>query len=171
MSALENTLVSRGSSRCTAKDQKDERKPVDFEIPPGSVQHLHPEGLHRNPVYTDVITATGNVKTVYIGAQGAFDSEGHLVGEGDLEAQTLQALHRIDLALAAAGAAREHLVKVNVYIIQGQSVQKAFAAFQRAWGILPNPPTNTVMMVPALVPEAFLVAIDALAVVPLQGEH
>jgi enamine deaminase RidA (YjgF/YER057c/UK114 family) len=135
----------------------------------GKVEYLQPEGLHRNPAYSDVVTVTGPAKTVYIGAQCAFDEDANLVGPGDIAAQTAQVLRNIDIALAAAGAAREHLIKLNIYIAQGHSMQEGFAAFQQQWGTLPHPPTNTVLTVAALVPDVCLVAIDAIAVVPLQG--
>jgi len=33
----------------------------------GSVHHLNPETLHKNPAFTQVITVTGPAKTIYIG--------------------------------------------------------------------------------------------------------
>jgi len=60
----------------------------------------------------------------------------------------------------------EHVVKWNVYIVQGQSVVSGFEAFRHAWGDRPNPPTVTVLFVAGLANPDFLVEIDAIAVVP-----
>ena len=72
----------------------------------------------------------------------------------------------VGTALAAGGAKLEHVIKWNVYIVQGQSVQPGFEAFRSAWGDRPNPPAVTVLLVAGLANPDFLVEIDAIAVVP-----
>jgi enamine deaminase RidA (YjgF/YER057c/UK114 family) len=131
----------------------------------GSVQFLQPDGLHKNDAYTNVVVVAGSVKTVYIGAQGALDAAGNIVGKGDIAAQADQVMRNLQTALAAAGAGPEHVVKWNIYIAQGQPLQPAIAAGMRAWGVGPNPPANTVLVVSEMVPADFLITIDAIAVV------
>lgn len=134
----------------------------------GSVEFLNPDDLPKNPAYTNVIVVSGSVKTIYIGAQGAFDAAtGTIVGRGDLGAQSMQVMKNIQAALAAAGAGLEHLIKWNIYLAQGQPLQPGIEAFQRVWGNRPNAPANTVMYVSELVPADFLICIDAIAVIPL----
>ena len=58
----------------------------------GSVQHLNPDGLHKNPAYSQAVVVAGNAKTVYVGGQNAVDTSGQVVGKGDLETQTEQVL-------------------------------------------------------------------------------
>ena len=70
-------------------------------------------------------------------------------------------------ALAAADARPEHIIKWNVYLVQGQSLQAGFTAFQQFWGDQPNPPTITGIYVSGLAHPDFLVEMDAIAVVPL----
>jgi enamine deaminase RidA (YjgF/YER057c/UK114 family) len=136
--------------------------------PGGSVQFLNPDDLPKNPAYTNVVVVSGPVKTIYIGAQGAFDASTRtIVGKGDIGAQSMQVMKNIQAALAAAGAGLEHLIKWNIYITQGQPLQPGIEAFQHAWGDRPNAPANTVMYVSELVPSDFLICIDAIAVVPL----
>jgi enamine deaminase RidA (YjgF/YER057c/UK114 family) len=132
----------------------------------GEVKYINPDGLPKNPAFTNVVTVTGPVKTVYIGGQDAVDPSGAIVGKGDLKAQTEQILKNIQAALAAAGARPEHVIKWNVYVVQGQSVQDGFAAFQSVWGDLPNPPVITVAFVAGLGHPDFLAEMDAIAVVP-----
>lgn len=132
----------------------------------GSVEYLQPAGLHDNPAYTNVIVVSGAVKTVYVGAQGALDASGALVGKGDIGAQTEQALKNVQTALAAAGATLKHVIKWSIYLVQGQPVEPGVAAFQQIWGNRPNPPANTVIFVSELGPTGFLVLIEAIAVVP-----
>jgi enamine deaminase RidA (YjgF/YER057c/UK114 family) len=132
----------------------------------GSVQHLNPDGLHKNPGYSQAVVVPDNVKTVYVGGQNSGDAAGMIVGKGDIKAQTEQVLMNVQTAVAAGGAKLEHVVKWNVFIVQGQSLLPGFEAFQRAWGERPNPPTVTGVFVAGLAHPDFLVEIDAIAVVP-----
>jgi enamine deaminase RidA (YjgF/YER057c/UK114 family) len=134
---------------------------------PGSVEHLNPETLHHNPAFTQAVAVSGAVKTVYVGGQNAVDASGTIVGKGDIGAQTEQVMHNIQAALAAGGASLEHVIKWNVYLLQGQPLQPGFEVFQRVWGRRPNPPAISAMMVAGLANPDFLVEIDAIAVVPL----
>ncbi len=132
----------------------------------GEVKYINPDSLPKNPAFTNVVTVAGPVKTVYIGGQDAVDASGAIVGKGDLKAQTEQILKNIQAALAAAGAQPEHVVKWNIYVVQGQSVQEGLAAFQSVWGTPSNPPAISVMFVSGLAHPDFLAEMDAIAVVP-----
>ena len=131
------------------------------------VEHINPDGMIRNPAFTQVVTVTGPVKTVYIGAQNAVDGDRNIVGKGDIGAQTDQILKNIELCLEAAGPRREHLISWNIYITAGQDLGPAAEAGMRWWGGRPNPPLNNVMFVSGFTPDDFLISIDAIAVVPL----
>lgn len=132
----------------------------------GQVQYINPNGLPKNPAFTNVVSVTGPVKTIYIGGQDAVDISGAIVGKGDLKAQSEQILKNIQVALAAVGAQLEHVVKWNIYVVQGQPLQEGFAAFQRAWGNRPHPPAISVMFVAGLAHPDFLAEMDAIAIVP-----
>jgi enamine deaminase RidA (YjgF/YER057c/UK114 family) len=131
------------------------------------VQYINPPTLHQNPAFTNVVTVTGSVRTVYIGGQNAVDTSGAIVGKGDFKAQSEQVLKNIQAALEAAGAQLEHVVKWNMYVVQGQSLQEGFAAFQQFWGNRPNPPAISMAFVAGLAHPDFLVEIDTIAVVPV----
>ena len=133
---------------------------------PGTVEHLNPDGLHRNPAYSQAIAVDGKSRTVYVGGQNAVDEKGEIVGKTDIGAQSERAIENVQIALAAAGAGIEHVVKWNVYIVQGNELLPGFQAFQKAWGDRPNPPTITGLFVAGLAHPDYLVEIDAIAVVP-----
>src|SRR3989442_2000630 len=101
---------------------------------PGRVEHINPDGLAVNPAFTHVVTVTGPVKTVYIGAQNAVDGNRNIVGKGDIGAQTEQILRNIDVCLAAAGANKENLISWNIYVAEGNDIRPAFEAGMRWWG-------------------------------------
>jgi enamine deaminase RidA (YjgF/YER057c/UK114 family) len=129
-------------------------------------QHINPDELSKNSAFTNVVVVTGPSKTMYIGGQDAVDAAGRIVGKGDIGQQTERVLSNLQAALKAGGAALEHVVKWNVYIVQGQLLAPAFEVFQRVWGRRPNPPAISLMFVSALANPDFLVEMDAIAVIP-----
>jgi len=132
----------------------------------GQVGHINPDSLSKNPAFTQVVTVTGPAKTIYIGGQDAVDASGAIVGKGDVKAQVEQVFRNIQTALHASGAGLEHIVKWNIYIVQGQPLRPAFEVSRQVWGSRPNPPAITVMFVAGLANPDFLVEMDAIAVVP-----
>jgi enamine deaminase RidA (YjgF/YER057c/UK114 family) len=136
--------------------------------PEGSVEHINPPGLFQSPAFSQVVTVTGPVRTVYVGGQNAVTAAGEMVGLGDMGAQTDQVMANVETALAAGGADLGHVVRWTVYLVQGQDLGAGFAAFQRAWGDRPDPPPLvTVAVVAGLAHPQALVEVEAMAVVPL----
>ncbi len=130
------------------------------------VEYLNPPELNNNPAFTNVVTVSGSVKTIYVGGQDSIDGNHQIVGKGDLRAQVEQVLKNLEIALAAGGATLAHVVKWNVYVVQGQSLQEGYAAFQAAAKYQPTPPAISMMFVAGLANPDFLVEMDAIAVVP-----
>jgi enamine deaminase RidA (YjgF/YER057c/UK114 family) len=132
----------------------------------GQVRYINPDSLNNNPAFTNVVVVEGNVRTVHIGGQDALNASGEIVGKGDIVAQVEQILANLRAALAAGGAGPEHIVKWNIYVVEGQPLQAGFAAFLNAWPQTPNPPAITGVFVSGLAHPDFLVEMDAVAVVP-----
>ncbi len=130
------------------------------------VEYINPEGLNNNPAFTNVVTVSGAVKTVYVGGQDSIDASHQIVGKGDLKAQVEQVLKNLETALAAGGAKLEHVIKWNIYLVQGQSLQEGYAAFQQVAPKMPQPPTISMVFVAGLANPDFLIEMDAIAVVP-----
>lgn len=132
----------------------------------GLIQHLNPDGLNKNPAFTNVVVVSGSVKTVYVGGQDAVDASGTIVGKGDIKVQVEQIFKNLQTALAAAGATLEHVIKWNLYVVQGQPLQPGSEVFQQVWGRRPNPPAITMAYVAGLANPDFLCEMDAIAVIP-----
>jgi enamine deaminase RidA (YjgF/YER057c/UK114 family) len=109
---------------------------------------------------------TGPSRTVYVGGQNAVDENGHLVGSGDIKAQSMQAIRNVQTAVEAAGGGLEHVVKWNVFLVEGQPVQPGFQAFVDMWPKGVEPPVVTGVFVSALAQPDYLVEIEAVAVIP-----
>jgi enamine deaminase RidA (YjgF/YER057c/UK114 family) len=132
----------------------------------GSVRFINPDSLNNNPAFSNVVVVEGNLKTVHIGGQDAINASGEIVGKGDIVAQVEQILANVRAALEAGGARPEHIIKWNIYVVEGQPLQEGFGAFQNAWPEVPNPPAITMAFVSGLAHPDFLVEMDAVAVVP-----
>jgi len=133
-----------------------------------SIQYVNPEGLHKNPAFSQMVVASGPVKTLYIGMQNPIDGPTRtVVGKGDIKVQTEKTLANIDLCLQAGGAGREHIVMWTIFILEGQNLQAGFETFQKWWGNRPNPPANSILSVSTLWIPDVLIGIEAIAVVPL----
>ena len=131
-----------------------------------SIKYLTPNGLHKNPAFSQLVIADGNVHTIYVGGQNAVNVSGEVVGKGDIQKQALEVFKNLAIALSAAGAGLEKIIKWSVYVVQGQPPQPAFEEFQRIWGNRPNPPLVTVLFVSGLANPDFLLEIDAIAILP-----
>lgn len=132
----------------------------------GQIRFQNPEGLHKNPAFTQMVTVSGPVRTICIGAQVPVNGEGVIIGKGDIRAQTEQILANIGACLQAANARPENLIQWRIYVAEGQDMRPAFEAGMQWWGDRPNPPLNTVMYVSGFWPADFLISIEAVAVVP-----
>ncbi|MBC7849550.1 MAG: RidA family protein [Chitinophagaceae bacterium] len=137
-----------------------------METPKSKVELLSPDGLHKNPAFSQLAIVDGPARTIYIGGQNAVDKDGNIIGKGDMEAQARQVLQNLQTALAAGNATIANIVKWNVYVIKGQQLDKAFQVFQSAMKDMKAPPLITMAFVDALGNPDYLMEIDAIAIVP-----
>ncbi len=122
---------------------------------------IRAEGLSE-PIshYSDAVRA-GN--TVYVSGQASLDGTGRLVGAGDVVAQTRQVLDNMKLALAAAGATLDDVVKVTVYLRHCADRPRVNEVRQAYFGA--NRPASTLIGIGEFAIDGMLVEIDAVAVV------
>ena len=128
-------------------------------------QHPHPEGLPRNPAYSQVVAASGT-RTIYIAGQVSVDAQGALVGPDDLAAQTTQVMRNVGLALAAADATYADIVKITTYVVNYKPEHRVIIGQARApFFANGTPPASTLVGVAALAVPEWLIEIEAVAVV------
>jgi enamine deaminase RidA (YjgF/YER057c/UK114 family) len=116
----------------------------------------------KSPAFSQAIITEGSGKTVYIGGQNAVNEKNEIVGKGDLARQTEQAMTNVQTALEACGATFEQVVKMTIYIVQGQDLMAGFKASQK---FLNTAPTISVVFVAGLGNPDYLVEIEAVAFV------
>lgn len=129
------------------------------------IQHINPDGLMKNPAFSQIVTTQGNGKTIYIGGQNSVNSNHEIVGKGNIQAQTEQVMQNIQIALSECGATFDNIVKLNIYIVQGQDAYGAFQSSQKIMAKASNPPVITVLFVSELMNPDYLIEIDATAFV------
>ncbi len=129
-----------------------------------TIEHLNPEGMHRNPAFSQAVVVTNPGATVYIGGQNAVNAQGEIVGSGDLAAQTEQIFVNLGIVLEAAGATLHDIVKWTMFIVEGQDLLPGFEVFQKHWGTEHQPPAISAALVASLAHPDFLVEIEAIAV-------
>ena len=130
------------------------------------MEHINPEGLIKNPAFSQIITTEGNGKTIYIGGQNAVNEKREILGKGDILKQTEQVMKNLEIALYSCGANFESLVKLNIHIVQGQNAFGAFQVSQKYLGQNSKAPIITVLYVAGLINPDFLIEIDAIAFLP-----
>ncbi|HEX6238362.1 MAG TPA: RidA family protein [Acidimicrobiales bacterium] len=128
-----------------------------------TIRHINPEGLHRNPAYSQGVVVEQPAKTIYVGGQNGVDADGTVVDD-TLGGQTRQALRNVATVLEAEGAGLSDIVHWSIAVVDGQPILDGFAAFQEVWDPADPPPAITVHVVAGLGPR-FLVEIDAVAAV------
>lgn len=123
---------------------------------------IRAEGLSE-PIshYSDAVRAED---TIYVSGQASLDSKGHLVGAGDVVAQTRQVLENMKTVLAAAGATLDDVVKVTVYVAHCADRPKVNEVRKVYFGA--NRPASTLIGISEFAIPGMLVEIDAVAVVP-----
>ncbi|MDD3771800.1 MAG: RidA family protein [Weeksellaceae bacterium] len=132
----------------------------------GQIEHINPDGLSKNPAFSQIITTQGNGKTIYIGGQNSVNENREIIGKGDIARQTEQVMKNLQTALSACGATFDNLVKLSIYVVQGQNLYGAFQTSQKFFGNQTNPPVISVLIVAGLANPDFLVEIDATAFIP-----
>jgi enamine deaminase RidA (YjgF/YER057c/UK114 family) len=133
-----------------------------------AVERLNPPTLAEPEGFMHVSIATGT-RMVFLAGQVALAADGSLVGEGDLAAQTAQALRNVYAGLEAAGATFDDVAKVTLYIVDwtDDKMEQLMAGVITAAGELGGAPvaSSTLVSVPRLFREEFLIEIDVTAVV------
>ncbi len=115
--------------------------------------------------YSHVVSAPPGGRLVYCAGAVAFDGEGKVVGKGDIVAQTRQVMENLRIALEAADASFDDVVKVTNYVVDAGQWPEVLPV--RAEYIREPFPASTFVEVRALMFPELLIEIEAVAVLPV----
>ena len=112
--------------------------------------------------YSHVVIAPANARWIFVAGQGGEDASG-LLTEG-FSAQLQRCLNNLRIALAAAGASLQHVLRLTVLVVDHdqQRLDVIGEALRKAWGDYCTP-ACTLIPVPRLALDGMLVEIDATA--------
>ena len=104
---------------------------------------------------------------VFVSGCVPYDTDGNLVGRGDLEAQTRKTLENLELVLKSAGTDFAHVIKTTVYMTDISKRGVTHELRREIFGA--RPPASTMVEVSALGGEGIEIEIDAIAAIPSGG--
>jgi enamine deaminase RidA (YjgF/YER057c/UK114 family) len=128
-----------------------------------TLELINPPDLPLPSTYTQVVVATGS-RLVFIAGQEPEDTEGHLVGPGDLAAQARQVFANLGRALTAAGATPADVARITIYVV-GYDRDEHLPLIEEARVSLfgGHKPADTLIGVHRLSP-GYLIEVEAIAV-------
>jgi enamine deaminase RidA (YjgF/YER057c/UK114 family) len=133
------------------------------------VEKLNIPTLPEPQGFMHVGIASGS-RIVFLAGQVAQNSEGELVGAGDLAAQMEQAMLNVAAGLDAAGATFDDVAKVTMYVVDWDEsrMEQLVTGFSRAAERIGNASVSptTLVPVPRLFEQGYLVELDVTAVLP-----
>lgn len=131
-----------------------------------TIKRIQPDGLFQrslkgHTLYSHLVIASGQ-SLVFIAGQLARDSEGRVVGKGDMAAQIRQVGENLRIALAAAGLGLKDVVKTTTYVTDIDEFFKHSEVRNEIFG--QALPTSTTVEVRRLSHPDFMVEVEAMAV-------
>ena len=129
-----------------------------------SKTYLNPPGSPTPKSYHHVIT-TGPGKLIFLSGQVAFDSNRNIVGEGDIVAQTRQAMCNLKSAVETGGGRVSDIVQITTHVVNYDPIQLEDITGTIAEFFEPEClPTNTLVGITSLSTEGLLIEIGGIAV-------
>jgi enamine deaminase RidA (YjgF/YER057c/UK114 family) len=124
----------------------------------------NPQGLSSPPTYSHVVEVDGPHRTIYIAGQTGADASGK-VAQG-FRAQAVQVMENLKIALASVGGGFEHVVKINNYLTDIEANAAEFREVRAKYFNKSALPASTLVQVTRLANPAFLLEVEAIAILP-----
>jgi enamine deaminase RidA (YjgF/YER057c/UK114 family) len=128
------------------------------------LESINPTDLSTPEMYSHVIVASGS-RLVFVAGQVAEDSQGNLVGAGDLAVQARQAFGNLGRTLAAARARPDQVTKITIFVVNYWDECLPAVRKGRAALLGHHKPTDTLVGVETLAHPGCPIEIEAIAVV------
>jgi enamine deaminase RidA (YjgF/YER057c/UK114 family) len=130
-----------------------------------NVRHSNPSGMTQPTAYSQVVEVNGPHRLVFVAGQTGVDPSGK-AAEG-FRAQAVQVFTNIKTALASVGGSMDHVVRITTYLTDIQQDADAYREVRASF--LTNRsalPASTLVQVTRLANPAYLIEVDAIAILP-----
>ena len=124
---------------------------------------VNPPDLHPAPGFSHVAIAEGT-RIAHLAGQVALDREFGVVGGDDLGEQTKAAMRNVEVALTAAGASWDDVVRRTIYTLHPTEYETITTAIDAVTGGADHP-AQTIVGVTGLAVPGLLIEIECTAVV------
>ena len=133
---------------------------------PTHVELVRSQGLADGVPYAYAAVARGGTRLVFTAGACPLDAAGNVVAVGDIEGQAEQVMTNLELALHAAGARLDDVVKTTVYVAtqRQEDLVAAWDVVRRRFG--DHDPPSTLVGVAVLGYHDQLVEVEAVAAQP-----
>lgn len=131
-------------------------------------RQVNPTQVFDPKTFTHAVAVTGGT-LIYVSGQVSYDSEGRVVGKGDIRAQSERVFESLGHCLAASGARFDDIIKLNAYMVN--SSPEAVKAYREVRGRYLNPnrlPASTLVGIECLVHPDLLLEVEAVACVDVK---
>ncbi|MFN8529145.1 MAG: RidA family protein [Anaerolineae bacterium] len=122
---------------------------------------INPDTLATPTGYTHVVETNAR-RTIFISGQIPLDSQGKLVGAGDMKAQAEQVFENLRLALEAVHATFADVIKLTYFVVDISQIQVVREVRNRYLNA-DRLPASTAVEVRQLVRKEFLLEVEAIA--------
>lgn len=122
---------------------------------------INPPELFPPPGFSHLAVATGQ-RLVFVAGQTAITPDFAVIGEGDLAAQTRASMECVGIALRAAGAGWDDVVRRTIYTVAPTEFEVITRAIEEVTGDSPHPP-QTIIGVTGLALPQLMIEIEVTA--------
>lgn len=129
----------------------------------GDRELINPPELFDPPGFSHVAVASGK-RFVFVAGQTAITPDFAVVGERDLAAQTRASMECVGIALRAAGADWDDVVRRTIYPVAPTEFEVITRAIEEVTGERPHPP-QTILGVTGLALPQLMIEIEVTALV------
>lgn len=131
---------------------------------PYFIRRSNPAGLWSSPRLTQMVEVQG-ARMIYLSGQTPAD-ENYKIHSSDVRDQANAVYDNIEIALKAAGADWDNVVKTTTYLTDAALIKDFREARMARFRNLKATPANTLLIVSRLAEPEFLIEIDVVAAVP-----
>lgn len=127
------------------------------------IERYSAPGVFDPPSYSQAVKVTEGKAMLYLAGQVAYDKDGAPAHRGDFRSQAREAFRAIKALVEAQGGTLDNVVKINTYVTDIRFRADLVPVREEFFG--KKGPASTLIAVPALAHQDWLIEVEAVAIV------